>query len=81
MRLPIKLRLLQSLELQRRCGPNSGPHLLDAKSQTPTLPHHTLGHMTQRIEPNMTSSWAYDSAASGIGKLAPTSIMAGQGAA
>jgi len=36
--------------------------------------------MTQRVEPDMTSVWAYDTAAHGIGKPASAGITAGQSA-
>jgi RHS repeat-associated protein len=42
----------------------------DAKSQTTTFAYDKLGRMTQRVEPDLTSTWTYDTAAYGIGKLA-----------
>jgi YD repeat-containing protein len=50
---------------------------LDAKSQTATLSYDLLGRLIQRVEPDMTAVWAYDTAANGIGKLAAESITAG----
>ena len=42
----------------------------DAKSQTTTFAYDKLGRQVQRVEPDMTSRWVYDSAPKGIGKLA-----------
>ena len=42
----------------------------DAKSQTTNFAYDKLGRMTQRVEPDLTSTWTYDTAAYGIGKLA-----------
>ncbi len=42
----------------------------DAKDQTVTMEYDALGRMIQRVEPEGTSSWTYDTAANGIGKLA-----------
>jgi RHS repeat-associated protein len=52
----------------------------DAKSQVTTITYDKLGRPTQRVEPDMTSAWTYDTAANGIGKLAASSITAGPGA-
>jgi RHS repeat-associated protein len=52
----------------------------DAKSQTSTLSYDKLGRMTQRVEPDMTSVWVYDTAPNGIGKLATAGITAGPSA-
>ena len=41
----------------------------DAKNQTTSFVYDTLGRMTQRVEPGLTSTWTWDSAAYGIGKL------------
>jgi YD repeat-containing protein len=41
----------------------------DAKNQTTTLTYDKLGRLTQRAEPGLTSTWVYDTAANGIGKL------------
>jgi RHS repeat-associated protein len=49
----------------------------DAKSQTSTVSYDKLGRLLQRVEPDMTSVWVYDTAANGIGKLASASITAG----
>jgi RHS repeat-associated protein len=45
----------------------------DAKSQTSQFTYDLLGRLTQRIESDMTSTWAYDTAQYGIGKLASAS--------
>lgn len=52
----------------------------DAKSQTSTISYDKLGRPLQRVEPDMTSVWVYDTAANGIGKLASASITAGPAA-
>jgi YD repeat-containing protein len=52
----------------------------DAKSQTTTLTYDILGRLTQRVEPDMTSVWVYDTAPNGIGKVANASITAGPSA-
>jgi len=44
------------------------------------LSYDKLGRMTQRVEPDITSVWTYDTAAHGIGKLASASITAGPSA-
>ena len=49
----------------------------DAKSQTTTFGYDKLGRLIQRIEPDMTCTWVYDTAAKGIGKLTSASITAG----
>jgi RHS repeat-associated protein len=49
----------------------------DAKSQTSTISYDKLGRPLQRVEPDMTSVWVYDTAANGIGKVASASITAG----
>jgi YD repeat-containing protein len=49
----------------------------DAKAQTTTLSYDLLGRVTQRVEPGLTSSWVYDTAPMGIGKLASASTDAG----
>ncbi|MGJ4945586.1 RHS repeat-associated core domain-containing protein [Bradyrhizobium sp. HKCCYLS1011] len=51
----------------------------DAKAQTVGLTYDKLNRLVQRVEPDMTSVWVYDSAANGIGKLASSSITAGSG--
>ena len=50
---------------------------IDAKGQVTTLAHDALGRMTQRNEPGMTSTWQWDIAAMGIGKLAQFSANNG----
>jgi RHS repeat-associated protein len=69
--------------------PNLGPstygynvlgHLVsqtDAKGQTTTASYDKLGRPVQRVEPDMTSVFVYDTASHGIGKLASASITAG----
>ena len=42
----------------------------DAKLQTVTMSYDQLGRMISRTEPEGTSTWAYDTVAYGIGKLA-----------
>ncbi|MEQ1593262.1 MAG: RHS repeat-associated core domain-containing protein [Thiobacillaceae bacterium] len=42
----------------------------DAKNQVTTMSYDVLGRMVSRVEPGMTSTWTYDTAAKGIGKLA-----------
>lgn len=49
----------------------------DAKGQVTTLVYDALGRMTQRNEPGMTSTWQWDVAAMGIGKLAQFSTNNG----
>jgi RHS repeat-associated protein len=49
----------------------------DAKSQTTTITYDTLGRMTQRVEAGLTSTWTYDTAANGIGRLASATTSAG----
>lgn len=46
---------------------------VDAKAQTVTLQYDKLGRMTGRAEPDLTSTWTYDTATKGIGKLASAS--------
>jgi RHS repeat-associated protein len=45
----------------------------DAKNQTSQFTYDLLGRLTQRVEPDMTASWSYDTAQYGIGKLAAAS--------
>src|SRR5207249_3422401 len=52
----------------------------DAKGQTVSLAYDTLDRIIQRVEPDKTSTWMYDIAPHGIGKLASTGITAGSGA-
>jgi YD repeat-containing protein len=42
----------------------------DAKGQTISFRYDKLGRMIERTEPEGTSTWQYDTAAKGIGKLA-----------
>jgi len=49
----------------------------DAKLQTSTFSYDKLGRPLNRVEPDMTSVWVYDTATKGIGKLASASITAG----
>lgn len=42
----------------------------DAKAQVTTLTYDLLGRIKTRAEPGMSSTWTYDTAAKGIGKLA-----------
>ena len=42
----------------------------DAKGQLTTFAYDKLGRMVERIEPDLTSNWTYDTAANGIGKPA-----------
>jgi RHS repeat-associated protein len=42
----------------------------DAKSQVTTFTFDTLGRLTRRYEPDLDSYWVYDTAATGVGKLA-----------
>jgi hypothetical protein len=42
-----------------------------------TWTYDLLGRMTQRVEPDMTAAWVYDSGPNGIGKLISASITAG----
>ena len=42
----------------------------DAKSQVTTNTYDLLDRMTRRLEPDLDSQWAYDTAANGVGKLA-----------
>ena len=44
----------------------------DAKSQQTRLKYDDLGRLVKRTEPDLTTEWAYDSAANGTGKLART---------
>lgn len=49
----------------------------DAKSQTTTIVYDQLNRMTERDEPDMKSTWRYDTATNGIGKLAEADCVAG----
>jgi RHS repeat-associated protein len=49
----------------------------DAKGQTTTVSYDVLGRTVQRVEPDMSCVWVYDTAANGIGKLTSASITAG----
>jgi RHS repeat-associated protein len=43
-----------------------------------TMAYDALGRMTQRVEPEYTSTWAYDNCPQGVGKLCTASTSAGQ---
>lgn len=49
----------------------------NARSQTIALTYDKLGRLTGRSEPDLTSSWTYDTQTKGIGKLASASTTAG----
>jgi RHS repeat-associated protein len=49
----------------------------NARNQTVTLTYDKLGRLTGRGEPDLTSSWTYDTQTKGIGKLATASTTAG----
>lgn len=49
----------------------------NARLQTVTLTYDKLGRLTGRSEPDLTSSWTYDTQTKGIGKLASASTTAG----
>jgi RHS repeat-associated protein len=49
----------------------------DAKGQTVTLGYDLLGRLVSKIEPDMTSSWVYDTQPHGIGKLASAANLSG----
>src|SRR5262249_31089524 len=42
----------------------------DAKNQVTTMTYDLLDRMTERLEPDLESHWIYDTATSGVGKLA-----------
>jgi RHS repeat-associated protein len=42
----------------------------DARSKLTTFAYDELGRLTSRVEPDLSSSWVYDTAATGVGKLA-----------
>ena len=48
----------------------------DAKLQQTTTAYDVLGRLKTRIEPEGTTTWNYDTAANGIGKLATVSVTA-----
>lgn len=45
----------------------------DAKAQTVSMVYDKLGRLTSRTEPDLVSTWTYDSCAKGIGKLCSVS--------
>ncbi len=47
----------------------------DAKNQTSTTSYDKLGRMTQRVEPEGTTNWQYDTKTNGIGKLAKVTAL------
>ena len=49
----------------------------DAKNQITTQSYDKLGRMTQRVEPGLTSTWMFDTAAYGKGKLHQATTNAG----
>lgn len=49
----------------------------DAKGQTTIQTYDKLGRVVQRGDPDRTSTWTYDTAANGVGKLAAAGITAG----
>lgn len=49
----------------------------DAKAQVSTMAYDKLGRLTERAEPGLTSTWTYDSATKGIGKLASATASNG----
>ena len=49
----------------------------DAKGQTTTMTYDTLGRPLTRVEPGLTSTWVYDTAVKGVGKLHTASTSAG----
>ncbi len=51
----------------------------DAKNQIATLTYDKLGRTTQRIEGGLTSTWSFDTATNGVGKMAADSTSDGAG--
>ena len=51
---------------------------IDAKLQVTTNTYDVLGRMTRRAEPDLITTWTYDTAAKGIGKLATVVTDNGQ---
>jgi RHS repeat-associated protein len=51
----------------------------DAKNQVTTYMYDALGRSTQRLEPDLDSRWIYDTATTGIGKLAEAYTRRGDG--
>lgn len=51
----------------------------DAKGQTTTYTYDLLGRLIQRAAPDQVSTWVYDTAAHGVGKLAYSYTNAGNG--
>jgi RHS repeat-associated protein len=49
----------------------------DAKNQITTLTYDKLGRMTQRVESGLTSTFTYDTASKGVGKLTQMETNAG----
>jgi RHS repeat-associated protein len=49
----------------------------DAKGQLTTFAYDKLGRMVERIEPDLTSTWTYDTAVKGVGKLAAATASNG----
>lgn len=48
----------------------------NGKGQTSTVTYDLLGRMTKRVEPDLTSTWTYDTAAHGVGSLAQATTNA-----
>ncbi len=49
----------------------------DAKGQTTAVSYDLLGRIVERIEPDLTSNWSYDTAPAGVGKPASASTNGG----
>ena len=49
----------------------------DAKNQTTTMSYDALGRLISRTEPEGTTTWTYDTAAHGVGKLASVAAPGG----
>ena len=54
----------------------NSPAKLTLRARPSTFSYDVLGRMIQRVEPDMTSIWAYDGVANGIGKLNYEAITA-----
>jgi len=52
----------------------------NANSQSVSLSYDALGRLVQRVEPEGTTTWTYDTAANGIGKLASVTAPGGYSA-
>jgi YD repeat-containing protein len=49
----------------------------DAKNQTTTMSYDALGRLKTRVEAEGTTTWTYDTAAHGVGKLASVAAPGG----